>query len=271
MKRLGILTASILVFLTFLIPCEILAATSIAELEGVTEPTQKDLAWKVGLGVAAVPDYEGSEDYTAAPIPLVSVVGKSGWSVEWLGNVLRANILPSNTWRFGPLVRYRPERDDVENDRVDRMQDVDAATELGAYAGFNINNWIFRVDVAQDVSDAHEGLVAGASFGYMWKTNPWKFTLMGLTSYASDDYMSTYFSVSAADSAASGLRQYEADSGFKDVGAQFTAEYQLTKNWGVTGALRYTKLLGDAADSPLVDDEGNSNQLLVGLLVSYSF
>jgi len=270
MKRLGILTAAILVFFTFVVPFKALAAT-VAELEGVTEPTQKDLSWKVGLGVAAVPDYEGSEDYEAAPIPQLSVVSKSGWSVELLGNVLRANILPSNTWRFGPMFRYRAERDDVENDKVDKMEDVDAAAELGAYAGFEINNWIFRVDVAQDVSDAHDGLLVGAAIGYTWPVNPWKFTLMGMTSYADDDYMSTYFSVSAADSAASGLRRYEADSGFKDVGAQFMVGYKLTENWGITGALRYTRLLGDAADSPLVEDEGDENQLLLGVLVSYSF
>jgi len=271
MKKLGILTAAILVFLTFVVPCKALAATSIAELEGVTEPTQKDWAWKAGLGVASVPDYEGSEDYTAAPIPLVSVVSKSGLSVEWLGNVLRANVLPSNTWRFGPMLRYRAERDDVDNDRVDKMKKVDAATELGAYAGFNLNNWIIRVDIAQDVSDAHDGLLVGASIGYTWHANPLKFTLMGMTSYADEDYMSTYFSVSAADSDDSGLRRYDADSGFKDVGAQFMIGYELTENWGITGALRYTRLLGDAADSPLVEDEGDENQLLLGLLVSYSF
>jgi len=55
------------------------------------------------------------------------------------------------------------------------------------------------------------------------------------------------------------------------VGAQFMIGYELTENWGITGALRYTRLLGDAADSPLVEDEGDENQLLLGLLVSYSF
>lgn len=270
MRRLGFLAAAILVFLTFTVPFKASAAT-VTEFEGVTEPTEKALEWKVGLGVAAVPDYEGSGDYEAAPIPQLSVVSKSGWSVEWLGNLVRANVLPSKTWRFGPMLRYRLERDEVKNDKVDKMKKVDAAVELGAYAGVEINNWIFRVDVAQDVSDAHDGFLASAAIGYTWNVNPWKFTLMGMTSYADEDYMSTYFSVSADDSADSGLRRYEADSGFKDVGAQLMIGYKLTENWGITGALRYTRLLGDAADSPLVEDEGNENQLLLGLLVSYSF
>jgi len=35
--------------------------------------------------------------------------------------------------------------------------------------------------------------------------------------------------------------------------------------------LRYTLIVGDAADSPLVKDEGSEGQVLFGVLATYSF
>jgi outer membrane scaffolding protein for murein synthesis (MipA/OmpV family) len=47
--------------------------------------------------------------------------------------------------------------------------------------------------------------------------------------------------------------------------------HSINDNWGVTGALRYTRPIGDAAGSPLVEDEGSENQVLAAALVSYTF
>jgi len=271
MKKVILCTAAVSVFLTAGVLATRATAAPLPELEGVSEPARKSMDVKVGLGVAAIPDYEGSKDYTAAPIPFVSLVGKSGMSAELLGNVLRVNVVPSNTWRFGPLLRYRAERDDVENERVDRMQKVDDAMELGGFAGFDINNWSFKVDVTHDTSGTYNGTLAGVSLGYTWLANPWRFTLSGSSTFADDRYMSTYFGVDAGNRGASGLPDYSLGGGVKDVGAAFIAGYRINEKWGVTGALRYTLLVGDAADSPLVKDEGSESQVLFGVLATYSF
>jgi outer membrane scaffolding protein for murein synthesis (MipA/OmpV family) len=246
-------------------------AASVAEFEGVKETPKSELLWTAGLGLAAVPDYEGSKDYKMAPVPYVTVFDKNGMSAELVGNVLRANVIPSNTWRFGPMVRYRAERRDVNNDKVDKMEIIDSAIEMGAYAGLDINNWSFKVDMTADTSGVYNGPVADASISYTWVVSPWRFTLGGSTTFAGENYMNTYFGVNAQDSAASGLRTYHADRGFKDVGGSFLAGYRIDNHWGVTGALRYTQLLGDAADSPVVKDEGSPSQVVCGVLATYTF
>jgi len=271
MKRVVLFTAAVSVFLAAGAVATKATAAPIPELESVSEPARKSMDVKVGLGVAAIPDYEGSKDYTAAPIPFVSFVEKSGMSAELLGNVLRVNVVPSNTWRFGPLVRYRAERDDVENERVDVMKKVDDAIEVGGFAGFDINNWSLKVDVAHDTSGTYNGTVGGISLGYTWLANPWRFTLSGLSTFADDRYMQTYFGVDAANKGNSGLRDYSLGGGVKDVGASFLAGYKIDDRWGVIGALRYTVIVGDAADSPLVQDEGSEGQVLFGVLATYSF
>ena len=75
----------------------------------------------------------------------------------------------------------------------------------------------------------------------------------------------------AADSARSGLNTYSADAGIKDAGLGVTLTYKFTDNWDVTGLANYTRLLGDAADSPVVDDEGDENQFFGGLTINYTF
>jgi outer membrane scaffolding protein for murein synthesis (MipA/OmpV family) len=101
--------------------------------------------------------------------------------------------------------------------------------------------------------------------------------IAALVSYASDDYMETYFGVNAENSVRSNLPghdalpEYKADAGIRDVGLLAVLQYNLNNNWGLSGLLKYSCLIGDAADSPLVDDIGDPNQLMTGLLVNYSF
>jgi outer membrane protein len=175
-------------------------------------------------------------------------------------------------WTLGPLLRYRLQRDDVENNRVDRLEDVDEALELGALAGMTVNNWNLGIEAAQDVADGHEGYLVTLMGGYSHPfTQQFNLGFNVSTTYASEDYMSTYFGIDGGDAARSGLKTFDADEGFKDVGFGLTANYHPWQNWGLMGILRYTRLIGDAADRPVVEDEGSENQLTGGVLVLYRF
>lgn len=226
----------------------------------------------LGLGVASIPDYEGSDDYEAAPILLARFNWSNNMYFSLLGNTARVNLVQSQTWHGGPLLRYRGERKDVENDRVDAMENVDAAVELGAFVSYNLPSWVFALSVAQDIADGHDGAVVDLGAGYRHKLQEQTMlTVFAQTTYASEDYMETYFGVDAADAARSGLPRFNADAEWKDIGVGALVQHNLDANWGLLGAIKYTRLFGDASDSPLVDDEGDDNQWLLGVLVSYRF
>jgi outer membrane protein len=57
----------------------------------------------IGGGVGFAPDYEGSEDYEAVPVPFADVKFDNGMFVKLLGLNLRANLIPSDMWRLGPV------------------------------------------------------------------------------------------------------------------------------------------------------------------------
>ena len=86
---------------------------------------------------------------------------------------------------------------------------------------------------------------------------------------ASADYMGSYFGVSAQDSVNTGFRvdAFDPDGGFKSVGVKGLARYQFRPTWFLDAKASYSKLVGDAADSPIVKF-GTEDQFTFGLSVS---
>jgi len=52
----------------------------------------------------------------------------------------------------------------------------------------------------------------------------------------------------------------------RDVRGWAAAMYHLSQNWHLGAGALYSRLLGDAADSPLVADRGSKNQWISGVM-----
>ncbi|MGV7224862.1 MAG: MipA/OmpV family protein [Nitrospinales bacterium] len=227
----------------------------------------------VGGGIGLAPDYEGSEDYKAVPVPVADIKFDNGMFMKLFGLNLRANLLPSKMWQLGPVVNFRGERNDVENDAVDDMTKVDATGELGIFGGLVYNKWFVSLEVLSDTGgDAHEGWYSKLKGGYNWVVNEsWVISIGASATYADDDYMQTYFGVSSKDSRRSGLDRYDAEAGIKDVGINLGANWKISQNWSTRGVVSYTQLLGDASDDSPVVDEGNEGQRFIAVMAVYNF
>ncbi len=226
----------------------------------------------LGLGVGASPDYEGSDDYQAVPIPYVNIMWSNHMSISLLGNKAKVNLLPSPIWKAGVVGEYIAERDDVDNNRVDRLEDVDTSFMLGGFFGFEYANWSASIEAMTDVADGNDGAIVRLNGGYRIPIDQsWLLSLGAFTTWADDDYMEAYFEIDNRDSDRSGLDKFGADSGFKDVGLNLAASFKPWQHWGLMGLVSYKRLLNDAEDSPVVDDEGDENQFVGGILVIYNF
>ena len=228
--------------------------------------------YTAGLGLGVAPDYEGSDDTTTVPLLMFRGEYESGRSFELEGTQFKLNVLADKSYSFGPLLNYRSGRDDVDNNRVDKMKDIDDAFEARVYGGVNIDIFLIGLEMLADISNEHEGTLVKATAGYRWKAMPDLAVSPGVfTTYADDDYMDTYFGVNAKNRGNSGLPGFEADGGLKDVGFNLSAHYTPWQNWGVMGVLSYASLLNDAKDSPIVDDEGDDQQMFFGVMATYRF
>ncbi len=233
-----------------------------------------------GAGVGATNDYEGSDEFQAVPLVSFEYVGRR-FSVKSRGIGLEADVIPSPKLQFGPIVSYRFGRDeDVDDRAVAALPEVDDSLEVGMYAatgvpmtalGIEDPGVVFaRGSFVHDILDGHDGFLISGSVGV---TRPLAEDLKGVlsvsTNYASDAYMNAYFDVTPAGAAASGLSRFDADGGFKDVGVSAVLSYAFTDSWSLSVIGAYTRLLGDAASSPVTADAGSRDQFFGGLSINY--
>jgi outer membrane protein len=232
----------------------------------------------LGAGVGIAPDYEGSDDYEAVPLWNLRAgnLYHPETYVQVVGPRLISNFLPHDHWRLGVAGQFIRERDDVEDDRVDDLRSVDASAMLGLIAGYDFfatpqTDLAVEVEGRQDVASDNGFLGTirgryGVPLGQSWRLDT-----RVETTWASEDYMSSYFGVGAGDAARSGLDEFNADEGFKNVAFGASLTYRFLERWSATGVGTFSRLLGDAEDSPLVEDRGDENQMFGGLLINYRF
>ena len=231
-----------------------------------------------GVGIAVLPDYEGSNDATFGIGPM----GRLSFGNRYLmlrGNELSANLLDHPFLRLGPVATLRLGRKDVDDALVARMSDISTTVELGLTAGLDFTNeansrirFTTSLDVTGDVGGVSDGFLVDWSASY-WHplAKPLDFALIGGMTYASGNFMDTYFGVDAGDSAASGLSQFSATSGLKDIRIASMFVFHFNRNWHLGAGVMYKRLLNDAADSPVVDDRGSADQLLAVVAGIYSW
>lgn len=230
----------------------------------------------VGAGGAYAPDYEGSDDYEIQPLPFVSIVYDDFIFIQ--GPSLGLNLINfegpfgEDRIKAGPIARYGFGRDEDDNNALDGLGDIDDSIEVGGFVNYEVGIWSAGLAVVQDVGGGHEGLLAEATTGIAVPlTDQLRSSLEASASWADSSYMDTYFGISSSQSAKSGLQRFDADAGFKDVAITLGLDYMFTESIGLSGRAQYKRLIGDAADSPIVDDEGSEDQFFTGLFLTYRF
>ncbi len=233
----------------------------------------------IGLGVGAYPDYFGSSNDKAGATPIGRLSLGGSRFVRLMANEIRVNLLDSSNWQLGSAALWRFGRKDVENSVVNKVHEIDDAVSLGLFGGYvwrdpqeirrlaGVGTWALG-----DVTDTYNGWTAGLN-GYVMQPVAKMVTLAagGAFTYGSDNYMHEYFGVTPADSLASGLPVYVPGSGLRDVRGWATAALSLSPQWHIVAGVMYSRLVGDAADSPLVSQEGSKNQWIYGAGALYAW
>ena len=258
----------------------LVAAGGAANAQNFEVPITPDIDNLVGGAVGLVPDYEGSDDYEIAGGPLLSFKFWGERYFQVIGNKAFLNVLDSPNYEAGLKGVYRRGRDDdVDDNAVSRLDEVDDSFELGGFVGYRrkFNNDArhrvnVHLDITQDITDGHDGFVVDL-VGTYWRPifKPFDIGINGGLSYASSNYMSSFFDVSTVEAARTGLSRFDADSGFKDARISLMGLFHFSESWHAGAGFQYKRLFSDAADSPIVDDRGDANQLFGGIAVLYTW
>jgi outer membrane scaffolding protein for murein synthesis (MipA/OmpV family) len=219
--------------------------------------------WQVGGFVYVSPSFEGSKSYEAIAFPFVAPAGLGNDGVLQIKGAddVRLRLFHSGGFEFGPLAGYRFGRDgdDVSNVSVG---DVDGGLVVGAFGTYRTGPLAFSVSYHHQATGDDTGGLVRFGVEHTSRLSP---TLKLATSvganYATQEYMTAFFGVP-------GPGGYDPEAGFKDIHIGATATLDLTDRWSLHLIGRYAHLIGDAADSPIVETE---SQFYGGLALSYKF
>ena len=144
--------------------------------------------------------------------------------------------------------------------------------EVGGFVEYLPSETIrLRADLRKGLG-GHEGLVGSIGADRIWRDGDrYVFSIGPRVLFSNARFQQAYFGVDNAAALASGLPAYRPDGGVYALAAASGLSYQFNPRWGAFGFARYERLVGDAADSPIVRDLGSRNQLSGGIGLSYTF
>ena len=230
------------------------------------------------LGPATTPEYMGSEDYSVVPM-LVSAFEIKGVAFEIEGLTAQAALADWDGCKLGVTADVDLGRDtEVSSTTIAAMDEIDFALNVGGFVSYDLpgqlldgDNFEFKLAGFGDTTSAHNGAFATLGVVYTLPLYiPWRFEFELETTFGNENYMDTYFGVDEADSKASGLPTFEAGNSFRDITLTTNIAFFFSPTWGLFTRLSVSRLLGDAADSP-VTSVGDENQYFAGTGVIYRF
>lgn len=206
-------------------------------------PGNGKFSFDIGLGMTAGPSFPGSDEVEYGLwVPLRNAGFGERGKAELDGFV------------FLPDFGYVSARDTDDDADLEGLDEIDAAYEIGGRVNFGYGPLTSFV-TSRIGFGGHDGVTGDIGFRYRTDVNDRLSIWSGLeVEYGDSEFASTYFGVSAEEAARSRYSEYDVGGGFTKASAKFSVRYSLNEITAIQGELEYGRLIGDAADSPIVQD-----------------
>lgn len=232
-------------------------------------PETTDLS--VGVGPVYRPDYFGSDDFELRADPEVYVKFRNFVFLDNDGADLA--LFGFSGFSFGPSIRLVGDRDESENPDLIGLGDIDPTFEVGGFAATKfVDRFLVRAKVRKGVVGGHRGISVDATGTVLlFRVGRLSTSVSGTATWIGERYADTFFSITPEQSLASGLPEYDADRGLRDVGGSFNAYINIGKRWSLNPYASYRYIFDGIADTPIIDQLGDRNQYTVGFHLMRQF
>jgi len=228
----------------------------------------------LGIGPAMEPEYEGSDTFRVTALPILEV----NWRDEVFLSAddgLGWNALKTRNFRIGPVLTYYLGSSDYigTHNRPTGINEIDSGFQAGAFSEFAFDHVKLDAKALYAIYGGTEGLTInmGASYGSRIEKD-WAIIIRADTTWLNDNEMQSYFGVNSKEASNNSLySEYSPGMGFKDIGLGMDLTYEVSKTWSVLGRAKFSYLLSEAADSPLITVNGSVYQFYGGLGLAYHF
>ncbi|MDW5502042.1 MipA/OmpV family protein [Pseudomonas lundensis] len=220
-------------------------------------------------GMAVAPLYQGASTYSAVPLyDIQAGYEGSTWGDFNIGLGGASWQLPlSGPFGMALLAGYDGGRDEEvktlsgSNKRLKGMGDLDGAFEAGIELSYKLDPFRAYVRGMQATKArryggedlGHTGYVDLGVAALYPLTDALSLSADLSTTWANSGYQRGYFGVTQQQARQSAFEAYRPGSGFKQVMLNTTLNYQLTREIAFQGGVGIYTLLGDAANSPIVE------------------
>jgi len=151
------------------------------------------------------------------------------------------------------------------------LADVNWAAQLGVYAQYWPVPWLrIRGELRQGIG-GETGQSGDLYVDAIVPLGQFRLSAGPRLAVQTTAAISPYYSIGAAQAAASGLPAYSASGGVYSYGGGTQGEYFWNSQWQTHAIFEYERLTGSAADSPLVTMRGSPNQFTFGVGATYTF
>jgi len=226
----------------------------------------------IGAGAQAYARYPGADDYSIYPMPIVGL-RREGQPMPFKGpdDGFGFGLLGGSgtSFNIGPAVRFQGRR--REDDVGAAVGNVGFTVEAGGFVElYPMENFRLRGELRKGIG-GHDGLTGDIGADLVLRdTDSYIFSIGPRARWADNDYHDSYFGVPAG-LPTPGFTAYNPGGGFYAVGAVAGYTQRLSRNWGLYGYAGYDRLIGDAADSPIVRVNGSRDQFSGGLGLFFEF
>lgn len=176
-----------------------------------------------------------------------------GFASDAAGPGASAELAGSKNWHVGAAFRVDHGRKASDSPYLQGLPDVKRTLRGRLYGSYSLSQqWSIGGNVSQDLLGRGGGALASIDLGYRhWITPHIEWTSGMGVNFADKRNMRSYFGVSGEQASQSGLRPFDAGAGLRDAHLGIGLTMALTPHWIAFGNLGVSRLLGDAAQSPL--------------------
>lgn len=226
---------------------------------------------RAGVGPQVVPRYPGSDEYALRPLISVALSrGDTPFAFSAPDQSFGPALVRSGSFQFGPAINLEGKR--KRSDTNGLLPPLGRTVEVGGHVQFNLTDAIrFRTELRQGLG-GHKGTIATAAADYVARDGDnWLFSIGPRATFVTAKYNRAYFGLDAVEAARLGTAAYDPKGGLQTVGAASTFIHQFSPQWGVSGYVKYDRLVEDAARSPVVRRFGSRDQFSGGAALTYTF
>lgn len=263
--------------------CVLSIITGVSGQVHAQEKPERPKGWQVtvGLGLLSAPKYTGDDDSQVLLIPTVRSTYGEHWLISYRKGV-QYTVNPGQRWRWGVALTPSPGREsdgdspfrisgDGTNDLIG-LGDRDSAGALRIFTQYKVSSWSLSAQVQRTThDDAQSTFSAGLRRSGRIKTKGPPLILSGgITIKAGDENtLTSLVGVTAEQSALSNLAPYGPASGVISVGFSGAMILPLSRSLRIVSTLSVEQLGSEVADSSLITERGDQQQVTFGVFLSY--